>query len=891
MPAPTVVDTVLDVENPPGNTHDVDVSGASFSAGDLIVVFIGTATPGGDADPTDVSDDSTGSYTQRINGYDSINHYDVWTKTAVGDETTITITAAVNTPTEWVGIVFVTDVVVIATISLATASGATVQSSSWTDDLGMALVGWFGNRSGASALSISSPPADMTEEIDSTADPDSTADRRLHVYSLAMSSRASITRTMTWGESDVESLCGGLELRGDVNVTPSPAVATAVAVDPSVDAGAAPINVTPPPAVATAVAVDPIVSAGSPYGTVIAFEPVSQGTFRHLMRWRTDVLVSEDGTEQRVSVGDNPRERLDLGYIVTDEEAAEWRYRLNDDPDDNYEIPVWSEGAPVTAEITGTTVVVDDTYLDWVVDDQRVHVLAPNGIYYESHIVSHVGGTLTLADSPPSTFPAFTTYVYPLAFCFVRDGGRLGWYPVNAAKLNLTALRDEEVTTWGTGASLTTLDSIPIIESDPVVSTMIAEALEAHAVLHDHGGAIQYETPRSRGNLRTQHEWFVDGDADRQWWRLLLSTIRGRQGLFYLSTFRDDLVVHTQPTPSTDQLIVLDDPSYIDRWQGSIAHRQLRLVYDDASVSYHAVIAAMAGAGKETLTLSPDLPGGFTTVDKISFLEQCRLATDDVVLSMEQGSTARISAGVEVVQDPVPRPPLTAIQVERILGRRKTPSYIWDGTETTSPLTDEIASAPLAEVGSPLYGQTDARYPGKSWVSFTGNSSDRFQHASASFLDPGASSSLAIFVHFILPTLPAGNRCILGRRESSSPNLGYRMQVDTAGNITVVAQDSSTAKVATATADHGDNQPHSALMRIDRNANVLQVLTDLASSAGPSLPVGDIAGATDAFGFGRVPAVNAAAVLLGCVIVFESAFAEGLSGADLTTLHQHLVAG
>lgn len=390
--------------------------------------------------------------------------------------------------------------------------------------------------------------------------------------------------------------------------------------------------------------------------TVLEFPPESM---TWSLAWDTDILEADDGTEHRVQNARDPRERLQLEYLlgpngVTESDLFDVRRILFNAPADAVEVPNRYEGAPVTAAITGTTVAFDRSLLDWTVGGPAVWIENLAGEGYRAEVTSYpTGSTVTVDTAPPvgQTYAAGTTRIYPLISLYLDDGQGLAWHPSSTVgRFTLAGQRSDFRATWGTGAALSTLSALTLLDRRPDNADTAQERILGGFTRHDQGGAISNTYSRTIAKIARSHSWTFTGAAERQWFKKLLGTVKGQQKTFLLPTWRSDLTVFAQPNVGDATLKVDADDGYRLGWWPSLAHRWIQLERSNGSIVRHAVTGvADGGDGSDVLTVSPTLGGG--SITKVSLVERCRFGSDQFTWTVHPNADrATLSAEVLVVQ-------------------------------------------------------------------------------------------------------------------------------------------------------------------------------------------------------------------------------------------------
>lgn len=392
----------------------------------------------------------------------------------------------------------------------------------------------------------------------------------------------------------------------------------------------------------------------------------------------TEVLTMRSGLEQRIASRTIPTERVDNQYLLgdlddVDQDASADLRALRADLFVNavepWGLPYWHEGAASAIDITGTAATVNATYLDWIVANQYVWVVGPNPTDAYYTLIVSTGGTLSartlvLGDSPMDwgfvgdEFPANATFIYPIAGV-VADRPVLGRNQGADGEWRLKGTTQTRWNALGTGGSISSFDSLPLLTVRPIMNGQAAEEqFVTDADRQERGSTILQSAMRDVNAIARIHNFVSAGPAEWAYWKKFFTTVVGRQKVFLLPTWRHDLIAPAGLDGTTTLVVTspsatygTDQPDYANDWFPSLAHRRLQFLFSDGSVAYRKVSAAVQSGDEQdlTLTTSIDEPVG-TTLERISFLEQVRLGQDRLDFSIQQGRVVRFGFSSLVVQ-------------------------------------------------------------------------------------------------------------------------------------------------------------------------------------------------------------------------------------------------
>ena len=399
--------------------------------------------------------------------------------------------------------------------------------------------------------------------------------------------------------------------------------------------------------------------------TVPAIEPagfvviaVPDEPVNHTMSWQTDVIKSWGGLEHRAAVIGYPRESYQLQFTLDDAELRFLRAELYRRATQVFLIPARQEALVLAAALSGSAFDVNNTYADWLIPGRRV-ILENTSGGYDAGVIQSVGVgpgvvTATLDPTPVNAYAAGTSFLYPLVPAFLDDSAPTARYRVNVGTWTAQARQMQFATSLGVGAALTTYAGLPVIDRRPLANDLNQESNEARLEFADYGAVIESMRTQVPADIRRTHRYYIPSAAERQYWKLFFQTVMGMQKPFYLSTWKPDLLVHTQPTSTSLRVYGLPTaPSYLADWFASVGERKLSIELVNGTILYRAISSAVDNLdGTQTLVMTVAIDtGAVGNIATISLLEKCRLASDSAVF--EHSSTAsRVTLSALTTRDP-----------------------------------------------------------------------------------------------------------------------------------------------------------------------------------------------------------------------------------------------
>jgi hypothetical protein len=359
-----------------------------------------------------------------------------------------------------------------------------------------------------------------------------------------------------------------------------------------------------------------------------AEEPTTQ-----LLRYRTDILKSYDGSEHRHALLQEPRVSLEYSYLLEDDEVRHLRADLFNGLEDTWRIPLWHEPFRVTAAVSAGAGSITGAFTNNDIEaGQYAYIDREDGTLGEFiEVQSITATTLTINGVTDGAYPV-GSHVYPALSAVLRNMQGIARLPVGLSPFSLTADATEFHPMGGSGASVSSYQSLSLLDRRPLNESPAEELFDKALERIDFGAKLEIFTGRTYADIVQSRMFLVKDRAELQFWEKFCDTVVGMREPFYFPTWREDLVLYEQPTPGGSTIRVLDSPNYEDEWDPSDAHKDLQLeTSTDGDIQRRVNSIVDNLDGTLTLTLDSALPatGGFS-VSVVSFLERCRLGNDVV---------------------------------------------------------------------------------------------------------------------------------------------------------------------------------------------------------------------------------------------------------------------
>jgi hypothetical protein len=375
---------------------------------------------------------------------------------------------------------------------------------------------------------------------------------------------------------------------------------------------------------------------------------------RVTFEWDTDVQPAWSGKETRRALLGKPRQRYEFSTLLSD---AQHRKILSTLVGTTAAAPLFllalaHEDLTVASSTAGSITVHSLALCDWAVPGQRIAVVSPAGVVGEAVVQAAVGAAIGV-DADLTAVAVAGARVMPAMGVYLEPEQAIGRRRVGMGRWDLAARADRfgfgASSSVGAGATVATYDSLPVWDFG-IAHDFASQPLYTGAAIVDLGAKISTFASFTAVNWGRAIRIESSAQADWQWFKLFLDTVRGSHVAFLLPTGRPDLVAigdASSGTLTVEGPPVDNAPDYAGDWFASLAHRRLRIVFDDGTYAYRTVSACAAGTGEQELTLDSPAAGA---IERVEFLELCRLASDSVSVTWKGYSFASELDAVVVQQ-------------------------------------------------------------------------------------------------------------------------------------------------------------------------------------------------------------------------------------------------
>jgi len=363
------------------------------------------------------------------------------------------------------------------------------------------------------------------------------------------------------------------------------------------------------------------------------------------LEWKTDVLRSYNGREQRRKLRKGARRSVEFDVLISDADRRQlettvggWQARV-------WALPVWWSARTPTAPISlgATSIAISTANSDFAAGGLAI-VLAPDGTN-EVVEIDTVGASALNLRRPTASAWSTLAQVFPAIPARMDQAVALARFTGSAAYLR-ARFTGTEPADFTAATPATTFLGYPAITARPLMAGEIGLGMRRKVEEIDGDvGAIYVDDEAGLPLLDQSHGWLAVTEGEAAALRGLLYLLAGRFGAVWLPSFADDFTVRANIAAGAAAIDVVHT-NYGRYLVGTPGRNHLAIFLRSGAVSLHKISGSVeVDATTERLTLSPTVASSIATSDilAVSFLSLVRLGSDAVEVQHWTGESIEVA--------------------------------------------------------------------------------------------------------------------------------------------------------------------------------------------------------------------------------------------------------
>lgn len=368
---------------------------------------------------------------------------------------------------------------------------------------------------------------------------------------------------------------------------------------------------------------------------IVGFEFPFEAPATEILEWKTQVLTSNNGTEQRIRLRKAPRQTFSVRYPLQHNDLRKAQNKAYGWATRRWAVPLWSEAQKLSGNISSgvTTFNVDTTKSDY----RNIGLI----YLYESNdknlTVDTSSITTTAVNLKKPLSSAFTApWVMPVRIATARGSlRRISNGFDGAIEVDYDIIDNIDL---GAGTAPTQYLGYDIYTDEVLVGEELTDTYIARVDRVDYDSGV-FSTYAPWTYVRPKRDFFylVQGMSDIWTFRKWLHRRAGRMRPFWIPSFEDDLQL-TSTEPTVSDVIKVKSDYYRDFGKD---RKHLAIMFKTKTWSFVEVSSTSdIGGGITQLSITPSLSAvDPKTIEKICFLGLKRLDSDRVELRWDTNRT------------------------------------------------------------------------------------------------------------------------------------------------------------------------------------------------------------------------------------------------------------
>ena len=350
---------------------------------------------------------------------------------------------------------------------------------------------------------------------------------------------------------------------------------------------------------------------------IVAFSFQAERPIDEALEFKTDIIESYNGSEQRVRTRNLPRQLFDMTFVEPRDKARSTMINtIMGHQGKFYAVPLWhfSRNLLQDAAINDTSVFVDTTFADFrssTADQAYLIMLYRDYDDFEIAQIAVGGvaaGEITLERELQQSHNALETAVIPIQIMLGRDPVEWSLTPNGVMRANLKFLAEEVTDLSITDGELTIYRGLPVFTGFNFVDETLDESVTAKYELFDTGTGIFDSIERRDVPEYRSQKGFETQTAEDSWdLRRLLYAMRGQQRTFWMPTWRNDFQVN-DTINDTDVAMTVLDAGHRRFIGANEPFTSLMILLPDGTQYFREITGMSAGSpGEEVIEFTPSL--------------------------------------------------------------------------------------------------------------------------------------------------------------------------------------------------------------------------------------------------------------------------------------------
>lgn len=384
------------------------------------------------------------------------------------------------------------------------------------------------------------------------------------------------------------------------------------------------------------------------------FEPDWASKFKVTYDYKTEIIESRRGNEQRVSLREVPRVTYDFTCNLSERDYRTAASVILQSYDTQISMPIWNRATRLTASIGGTAFTTETNESSIFVGADVIFIWRSllGTVNQVATVATKSGKNITLTAAPSVTIPA-DAVLYPMAKGHLSASTKTSAIGDRNGVISISFEVDPSFEVMRSiPTAPMTYDGYELILIEPNWTNDVSIEYSTMMDTLDYGvGVKSFYSPKPFNDRVTTATYL---GASRDEVNALIDIYRrarGRLGEFYMPTFVEDMRL-TEPLTAGHRTLTMYGGQGLIDFDLSVAFTRIAIIYMDGTVETRKVTDIDTGGGVTIVTLDSDITHDVSPedVNMICWLPLCRFASDTLVVEWITDSVGEVGFTTKMLE-------------------------------------------------------------------------------------------------------------------------------------------------------------------------------------------------------------------------------------------------
>jgi hypothetical protein len=379
------------------------------------------------------------------------------------------------------------------------------------------------------------------------------------------------------------------------------------------------------------------------------FRPNWSSSYKVSVEFKTEILTSRSGKEQRRSLRVRPRKKVEFKVTPSRSAYIDLKRLLTRWQNERFVVPEITRSIKLTTDIaSGTSIIPVSSVPFWVVVGYDLVIQKPISTYkclqsvHKVQSVNAVANTITITNATEFDWSAGTT-LHPALLCLLSEQTSITSFTSSVgemtARFDVDPISEPE---YVNNNGLITFESREVLTAQPNwVTNPATDFIYPYEQVDFGRGAIETIRPINFSSTSRRMKYLARSPEQAESLLANFMRSRGQRRDFWLESGEAD-IIPSVPTPANNNIIRIAGKDVFDTYSDDTVHKALFFKMKSGTHHYTRISSVTVVDNDTLITLVDPLNEivSGNTIVRIAWLRVCRHATDSFTLDWTSQNVA-----------------------------------------------------------------------------------------------------------------------------------------------------------------------------------------------------------------------------------------------------------